>query len=255
MPTSPSAAWATLTQRSVASASSRRCSARRRARPSRRASVSAVDVVSAPRSGGSRQARRSISSASASRPSRCCRSRSTSTAIVMPRVMTGECTVTRPGGTHLVRRPVDGRLDHLRFRVLGCLGNNGRGIQQDPSTSEGLLSTVPEPERRQHPVIAGLIALVGVGLAIGLLAGGGTLVATRVLGLGADATAVDSTARQSMYLPMPEKTTPTDGASPAADALGRAASPPARSSPPRPPRPASASRPGRRRSGRWVAST
>jgi hypothetical protein len=58
-------------------------------------------------------------------------------------------------------------------------------------------------------VIAGLVALVGVGLAIGLLAGGGTLVATRVLGLGADATAVDSTARQSMYLPRPEKTTPT----------------------------------------------
>ena len=72
---------------------------------------------------------------------------------------------------------------------------------------------MPEPERRQHPVIAGLVALVGVGLAIGLLAGGGTLVATRVLGLGADATAVDSTARQSMYLPMPEKTTPSEAPS------------------------------------------
>ena len=85
----------------------------------------------------------------------------------------------------------------------------GSGTQQDPSTSEGLLSTVPEPERRQHPVVAGLVALVGVGLAIGLLAGGGTLVATRVLGLGSGATAVDSTARQCMYLPKPEKTTAT----------------------------------------------
>jgi hypothetical protein len=74
---------------------------------------------------------------------------------------------------------------------------------------------VPEPERKQHPVIAGLAALVGVGLAIGLLAGGGTLVATRVLGLGADATAVDSTARQTMYLPQPEKTTPTGSSTPA----------------------------------------
>ena len=37
--------------------------------------------------------------------------------------------------------------------------------------------------------------------------------ATRVLGLGADATAVDSTARQSMYLPPPEKTTATATAS------------------------------------------
>ena len=69
---------------------------------------------------------------------------------------------------------------------------------------------MPEPERKQHPVIAGLFALVGVGLAIGLLAGGGTLVATRVLGLGAEATATDSSARQSMYLPKPEKTTPTE---------------------------------------------
>jgi len=68
---------------------------------------------------------------------------------------------------------------------------------------------VPEPERKEHPVIAGLAALVGVGLTIGLLAGGGTLVATRVLGLGADSTAVDSSARQSMYLPKPQKTTPT----------------------------------------------
>jgi hypothetical protein len=88
-------------------------------------------------------------------------------------------------------------------------------LQQDPSIPEGLVSTVPEPERKQHPVIAGLLALVCVGLTIGLLAGGGTLVATRVLGLGAEATATDSTARQSMYLPMPEKTTPTDSASPA----------------------------------------
>lgn len=72
---------------------------------------------------------------------------------------------------------------------------------------------MPEPERKQHPVVAGLVALVGVGLAIGLLAGLGTLVATRVLGLGAETAATDSTARQSMYLPKPEKTTPTDAPS------------------------------------------
>jgi hypothetical protein len=68
---------------------------------------------------------------------------------------------------------------------------------------------MPEPERKQHPVVAGLIALIGVGLAIGLLAGIGTLVVTRVAGLSADATVSDSTARQTMYLPKPEKTTPT----------------------------------------------
>ncbi len=66
---------------------------------------------------------------------------------------------------------------------------------------------MPEQESNQHPIVAGLIALVAVGLAIGLLAGGAALVATRVLGLGGDATATDSSARQSMYLPQPEKTT------------------------------------------------
>jgi hypothetical protein len=65
----------------------------------------------------------------------------------------------------------------------------------------------PAPERNQHPVVAGLVALVGVGLAIGLLAGGATLVATRMMGLGEETTATDSTARQSMYLPKPEPTT------------------------------------------------
>jgi hypothetical protein len=64
-----------------------------------------------------------------------------------------------------------------------------------------------DPERKQHPVVAGITALVGVGLAIGLLAGGGALLATRVMGLGQETTATDSTARQSMYLPKPEETT------------------------------------------------
>jgi hypothetical protein len=74
-------------------------------------------------------------------------------------------------------------------------------------------SPEPPPERRQHPVVAGIIALLGVGLVIGLLAAGGTLVATRVLGLGQETTATDSTARQSMYLPKPANTTPTDSPS------------------------------------------
>jgi hypothetical protein len=72
---------------------------------------------------------------------------------------------------------------------------------------------VPEPERKQHPVVAGLVALVAVGLGIGLLAGIGTLFATRVLGVGAEVTAAESTARQTMYLPKPEKTTPSDATS------------------------------------------
>jgi len=68
---------------------------------------------------------------------------------------------------------------------------------------------VPDTERKQHPVVAGLTALIGVGLTLGLLAGLGTLVATRVMGLGNESTATDSTARQTMYLPKPKKTAPS----------------------------------------------
>ncbi|MEO6512415.1 MAG: hypothetical protein ABIO16_15565 [Nocardioides sp.] len=67
--------------------------------------------------------------------------------------------------------------------------------------------TPRKPERKQHPVVAGIIALLGVGLTIGLLAGGATLIGTRVMGLGEEATATDSSARQSMYLPKPQETT------------------------------------------------
>ncbi len=72
-----------------------------------------------------------------------------------------------------------------------------------------------EPERRQHPVLAGLTALVGVGLAIGLLFAAGALAATRVLGFGEDAVTAESTAKESMYLPKPEKTTPSTPSAPA----------------------------------------
>jgi hypothetical protein len=70
-----------------------------------------------------------------------------------------------------------------------------------------------EPERKQHPVVAGLVALLGVGLAIGLLAGGAALIGTKVMGLGAETTATDSTARQSMYLPKPVPTSASAAAS------------------------------------------
>jgi len=71
----------------------------------------------------------------------------------------------------------------------------------------------PAPERKQHPVVAGIVALLGVGLAIGLLAGGATLIGTKVMGLGEETTATDSTARQSMYLPKPQPTTAAASAS------------------------------------------
>ena len=75
-----------------------------------------------------------------------------------------------------------------------------------PHVSQPDRPTERPSERRQHPVVAGLVALIGVGLAIGLLAGGATLIGTKVMGLGGETAATDSTARQSMYLPKPVPT-------------------------------------------------
>lgn len=61
-------------------------------------------------------------------------------------------------------------------------------------------------ERREHPVLAGLLALVGVGLAVGLVLGGAVLAGTEVLGLGGGTSTQSATAQQSMFLPKPEPT-------------------------------------------------
>lgn len=68
------------------------------------------------------------------------------------------------------------------------------------------------PSREGHPVLTGLLALVGVGVVVGLILGGGALVATKVLGIGDDGAASDGTSSgQSMYLPDPEKTESASG--------------------------------------------
>lgn len=61
-------------------------------------------------------------------------------------------------------------------------------------------------EGKEHPVLTGLIALVTVGLVVGLIVGMAAMAATGVLGLsggGGKTKAVEST----MFLPRPEKTT------------------------------------------------
>ena len=63
-------------------------------------------------------------------------------------------------------------------------------------------------QRGEHPVLVGLIALAGVAIVVGLIVGGGALVASKVLGLDGDDTATDgATSGDSMYLPWPQKTT------------------------------------------------
>ena len=69
----------------------------------------------------------------------------------------------------------------------------------------------PLPNSEEHPVAAGLIALVGVGLAVGLVIGIVALVATRMMGLGGENASAQTTSQESLYLPKPEKTTGPSG--------------------------------------------
>jgi hypothetical protein len=64
-----------------------------------------------------------------------------------------------------------------------------------------------------HPVLTGVLALVAVALAVGLILGGGALAVAKVLGLDDDSSASDnaSTGQESMYLPKPEPTQSDSG--------------------------------------------
>lgn len=87
-------------------------------------------------------------------------------------------------------------------------------------------------DRREHPVLWGLVALVTVAAAIGLFLGLGALAATNVLGLrGGDAGSAASN-EASMYLPKPEKTTasPTEASSPAGEGSASPSAPSASAS-------------------------
>ena len=63
-------------------------------------------------------------------------------------------------------------------------------------------------EPTERPVLSGLLALVGVGLVVGLLAGVTVLMGTKVLGIGGgDTDATDrSSSGQSLFLPDPVET-------------------------------------------------
>ncbi len=72
-------------------------------------------------------------------------------------------------------------------------------------------SPAPEPGSEGHPVLAGLLALLGVGLAIGLLVSGAALAGTSVLGLGEGGTAGQASSDQTVNVPKPEPTDPPSG--------------------------------------------
>lgn len=70
---------------------------------------------------------------------------------------------------------------------------------------------VDRDERDQRPVLTGLVALVSVALVVGLVLGVAVLAVTKVLGLGGDVDSANTSSRQSMYLPRPEKTQAASG--------------------------------------------
>lgn len=67
---------------------------------------------------------------------------------------------------------------------------------------------MPDRPDEEHPIIAGLVALVGVGLVVGLVIGLVVLAGTKVLGIGGDDGDSSAGERASIYLPTPSKTPP-----------------------------------------------
>ena len=65
----------------------------------------------------------------------------------------------------------------------------------------------------QRPVISGLLALVGVALAVGLVTGLAVLAGAHVLGLGGGHAAAAGDPGATLYLPKPQKTKASDGPS------------------------------------------
>ncbi len=66
---------------------------------------------------------------------------------------------------------------------------------------------LPDRPSEEHPIIAGLVALVGVGLVVGLVLGLVVLAGTKVLGIGGASEDTAANSEASLYLPSPAKTT------------------------------------------------
>jgi len=82
-------------------------------------------------------------------------------------------------------------------------------------SSPGLGDNGAVPDRLEdnndHPVAYGLLALIGVGVVVGLIAGLGALAGARVVAVGDESSETSSGGEASMYLPKPERTKPAAG--------------------------------------------
>jgi len=65
---------------------------------------------------------------------------------------------------------------------------------------------LPESPDDDHPILAGIAALVGVTLAVGLILGGVAVAGAKVTGLDDGGDSSRTTAEQTLYVPAPEKT-------------------------------------------------
>jgi hypothetical protein len=99
----------------------------------------------------------------------------------------------------------------------GILADNGRVQDGVDSSVQGLTrradSVASDPGRDDegHPVATGLLALIGVGLVVGLMVSGAALAATSLLGLRGDGGTTTTSSDQSLYLPRPSPTDPASG--------------------------------------------
>lgn len=78
-------------------------------------------------------------------------------------------------------------------------------------------------DRKEHPVLWGLVALVVVSGFLGLLLGAGTLAASRMAGIGGSGTGESAGAGDTLFLPSPSPTKASssdDASEPATDATG-----------------------------------
>lgn len=69
----------------------------------------------------------------------------------------------------------------------------------------------PSDDSLRRPIINGVVALVAVAVAVGVILAGVALVGTRMLGLGGDTSADGGTQGATMVIPKPAKTTQESG--------------------------------------------
>lgn len=91
----------------------------------------------------------------------------------------------------------------------GILSENAPDVNEDRAEVWAMAQRPQDAEG--HPVLAGLLALTGVGLAVGLLVSGAALAGTSVLGLGESDGGGQASSEQTINVPKPVPTEESSG--------------------------------------------